>query len=620
MPVSDHTNFALSTLASPPSSTDGTELTVGSGHGALFPSTPFNVTVWPAGVQPTSSNAEIMRVTAKASDVFTVTRAQEGTSARTFAANDQIAATPTARVFTDVEYGAHGVVNVMDPTYGAVGDGSTDDTAAIQAAIDVVEALSGGELYFPKGTFKVTAELTVTQPMVIHGAGRGVAIIRATTLGASKGVLKLTASNITIRDLTIRGPSVATYVSDECGVWAYGTSGSPVTDIVIENCEVYDIGSYGILFEYANRSRAVRNYVHDVGYGGIANLSSADFIAAENLVSTITPGTSSNAYGLFVTKRLTGDTTPSRGTMSKNVVKDVALWEGIDTHGATFYTINDNVVSGCKIGIQVGPDSFGNVPHFTTICNNAIDNGALTTTQLRGISIGGNGSTNVRGIVCKGNTIDTMGGADGSSGLLAAILIQYTIGSICDGNTLYAAEQNGIIYDGGGNVGIVCTNNAIHGVTLRTGNASGIRFNTATSGVCTGNYIDASDNYPMYFNVSCPSLRMDDTNVFITDGTAPASGIIVVNPANAGRGYTMYGTATADLGNLVDADGTTISVTVTGAALGDTVTWGCSVDVQDMSVTAAVSATNTVKIRVQNETTGAIDLASATWTARVVRS
>jgi len=40
-------------------------------------------------------------------------------------------------------------------------------------------------------------------------------------------------------------------------------------------------------------------------------------------------------------------------------------------------------------------------------------------------------------------------------------------------------------------------------------------------------------------------------------------------------------------------------------------------DLQGITATAYVSASDTVKIRLQNESGGAIDLASGTWTVRV---
>jgi hypothetical protein len=68
--------------------------------------------------------------------------------------------------------------------------------------------------------------------------------------------------------------------------------------------------------------------------------------------------------------------------------------------------------------------------------------------------------------------------------------------------------------------------------------------------------------------------------------------------------------ATVDVASNIDAAGTTEAITVTGAALGDFVLVAHSLDCQGVTVTAYVSAANTVSIRYQNESAGTVDLAS----------
>lgn len=58
------------------------------------------------------------------------------------------------------------VVNARD--YGAVGDGVADDTAAINAAI--VACGNGGQVFFPSGTYRTTANITVAN-VCLFGVG-----------------------------------------------------------------------------------------------------------------------------------------------------------------------------------------------------------------------------------------------------------------------------------------------------------------------------------------------------------------------------------------------------------------------------------------------------------------
>ncbi len=66
--------------------------------------------------------------------------------------------------------------NVKSPTYGALGDGSTDDGTAIAAAITAAQ-VAGGIVFFPPGTYRVTAAITFSSKISMMGAGSGNSIL-----------------------------------------------------------------------------------------------------------------------------------------------------------------------------------------------------------------------------------------------------------------------------------------------------------------------------------------------------------------------------------------------------------------------------------------------------------
>jgi len=68
------------------------------------------------------------------------------------------------------------LINVLD--YGAIGDGVTDDTAAMQAAIAAATANGQSTLYIPTGTYIVKQQLNVSQCSVL-GEGVYASIIKA---------------------------------------------------------------------------------------------------------------------------------------------------------------------------------------------------------------------------------------------------------------------------------------------------------------------------------------------------------------------------------------------------------------------------------------------------------
>lgn len=78
---------------------------------------------------------------------------------------------------------SNNVYNVKD--YGAVGDGTTNDTTAIQTAINAVKVAGFGTVYFPDGTFVITGSLTIPSnpqcDISLEGEGSNITIIKQTS-------------------------------------------------------------------------------------------------------------------------------------------------------------------------------------------------------------------------------------------------------------------------------------------------------------------------------------------------------------------------------------------------------------------------------------------------------
>src|SRR5215831_13046255 len=66
--------------------------------------------------------------------------------------------------------------NVKSDQYGAVGDGVTNDAAAINSAITACNAAGGGVVYLPTtsgGTYLVGSSLVMASNVVLKGCGPG---------------------------------------------------------------------------------------------------------------------------------------------------------------------------------------------------------------------------------------------------------------------------------------------------------------------------------------------------------------------------------------------------------------------------------------------------------------
>jgi hypothetical protein len=99
------TNNATTTLASSILSS-ATSLTVATGTGALFPTITGSDYTMCTLQNTAGTTTEIVKVTARAGDVFTVVRAQEGTTAAGFASGDKFELRVTAGELTNLVGGS----------------------------------------------------------------------------------------------------------------------------------------------------------------------------------------------------------------------------------------------------------------------------------------------------------------------------------------------------------------------------------------------------------------------------------------------------------------------------------------------------------------------------------
>ncbi|MFD2078125.1 Pectate lyase superfamily protein [Actinopolymorpha cephalotaxi] len=115
--------------------------------------------------------------------------------------------------------------------WGAKGDGTTDDTRAIQAALDA--ATHGETVLFPEGRYRITKTLTHQGALGLSGLGQGLSVIDWAGAGDA---IKLTFSSgasadyLMLRDLTVNStrPDAGTAVSavwsePYAGAWPHAT-------------------------------------------------------------------------------------------------------------------------------------------------------------------------------------------------------------------------------------------------------------------------------------------------------------------------------------------------------------------------------------------------------------
>ncbi|WP_415860942.1 M10 family metallopeptidase C-terminal domain-containing protein [Azotobacter vinelandii] len=176
--------------------------------------------------------------------------------------------------------------NVKD--FGALGDGVSDDTAAIQAAIDAAYAAGGGTVYLPAGEYRVSGGeepsdgcLTIKSNVHIVGAGMGETVIKLVdgwdqdVTGIVRSAYGEETSNFGMSDLTLDGnrDNTSGKVDGWFNGYIPGEDGAD-RDVTLERVEIREMSGYGFDPHEQTINLTIRDSVaHDNGLDGFV----ADF-------------------------------------------------------------------------------------------------------------------------------------------------------------------------------------------------------------------------------------------------------------------------------------------------------------------------------------------------------
>ena len=147
--------------------------------------------------------------------------------------------------------------NLKDPAYGALLNGVSDDTVAIQAAITAAGAAGGGIVWGSAGTGKFSAPLNFSSPNVILAGPAGQAFTLTPTTGfTGANLVNITADFCGLKNVTLAGAST-TYSSNPA---ADGIQITGARSVILESVYLNYINGWAV---QSTATAGVANYWND---------------------------------------------------------------------------------------------------------------------------------------------------------------------------------------------------------------------------------------------------------------------------------------------------------------------------------------------------------------------
>lgn len=428
---------------------------------------------------------------------------------------------------TDVYQGGNSnFVTVKD--FGAVGNGVTDDTVAIQNALD-----NGGNcITFPDGTYLISAAIKPSSNQELVGTGGTITMVNNTF---AAGVHIDTKSNVRVNGLRIIGASGGNSFDQAILI---ATS----TNVIVENCLIQDIGIEDIS-------------PNEWGHGIEINGASANVKIVDNTIKNI------KGYGQYrgdgITLRSSSNTLIQGNTIDTNRRMQISVIDdAVDVK-----IIGNHLLNGYCDGIDVEPNSVNTTGEITiqgnTIRNFGIKPGATIGAQFYGIDLHSNEFDNISigGNIISAENAQAISCIHGQNGAKFATITGNVLwcNGFADGMTLYSGNGfknlvisgniirefaiNGIIGDKNGNV-VVDSN------ILESSQATAVYGIRMTTGSIDPTYVTVTDN-----NVKIVSAVID-----AGISMQGLNGLVIGNNAvtvSSGNGIVVYSNIAGMIGAVI---------------------------------------------------------------------
>ena len=434
-------------------------------------------------------------------------------------------------------------VNIRD--FGAKGDGVTDDTVAVQAAID-----SGAEdIYLPEGTF-LLQNVIVSNPIKIHGVGTIKSILGTSSPAAApfsrNSLYVVNTSNIEIEGITFDGGIVGEIGSSEFSADDPNNLESPLeiencTNVKLSNCKFQNISAQATALGTRNqKAKKCCAYILECTnvlvekcilgpnayIEGIVILDSSDIVIDRNYAKLVDDN-----------KRISSPfAITGADTQNVKITNNIFLGHGgsgLNLWGKSGFLVSGNTINGRGIDFSnEGGYTVTEPPKDITIIGNSVDlTGTSTypsTSVAYGVLVQGDFTNPYRaeGVRVIGNTFTSC---------TQALFIDW-----CDGAT-------------------VANNRVINPRGVLSGQGLGISSTDSYNVQIVGNYVNGASTVEFGGGVSCIYCQ-DSDEVIIKDNILEDadSYLFYVNTGN-GRvnfeGNTLSYSATSPSRNIFGASG-----------------------------------------------------------------